>query len=162
MDAPAIGLVLLLALICTCIFFWREARDPSNTKLRTKAFASMVLILAMAIGLAVSFLKIIWPAPRTVSLMLLSDPLIIFPALFLGALLYRLRGTTPLLYGLIEIIVGTAVTSFASTSPTSDPVSKAVGIIGGIYIIVRGLDNIEKDLPLSMKSQWYRIFPKRS
>jgi len=39
--------------------------------------------------------------------------------------------------------------------------SKAVGILGGIYILVRGMDNIDKDLPQKWRRVWDCVFPKR-
>jgi hypothetical protein len=33
--------------------------------------------------------------------------------------------------------------------------------MAGIYIIVRGLDNISQDLPFRWRARWYRWFPKK-
>jgi hypothetical protein len=89
-----------------------------------------------------------------------------------GLFFYWLRCRFQLLYGLCEILVavvvihltflpaaivlGTGAVSFASLL-----MSKAVGIIGGIYILVRGMDNIDKDLPPKWRRVWDCVFPKR-
>jgi hypothetical protein len=39
-------------------------------------------------------------------------------------------------------------------------VSNAVGILAGIYILVRGMDNMDKDLPPNWRRTWDRLFPK--
>jgi len=36
--------------------------------------------------------------------------------------------------------------------------SKGVGALAGIYVMVRGLDNIEKGLPPKMRAKWVSTF----
>jgi hypothetical protein len=66
--------------------------------------------------------------------------------------LYRLRGIHPFWYGFIEIAVGLIVLIFtfvptthylASDSQTffERGVTKLIGVMAGVYIIIRGLDN---------------------
>jgi hypothetical protein len=35
---------------------------------------------------------------------------------------------------------------------------KAVGILAGIYVLVRGLDNMSRDLPVSWSAWWNQLF----
>jgi hypothetical protein len=51
---------------------------------------------------------------------------------------------------------------FAVTAPNQSLLPRGIGIFSGIYIIVRGLDNIDKGLPLKFRKRWDRCFPKRA
>jgi hypothetical protein len=75
---------------------------------------------------------------------------------FLAYVLYEMRGFAPKIYSQSEIIVGLAMCwlglhpSQSSPSPqasllSSDQLIKALAVIGGIYVIVRGLDNYHKE-----------------
>jgi hypothetical protein len=86
--------------------------------------------------------------------------------------LYRLRGIHPFWYGFIEIAVGLIVLIFTFVPTThylaSDSqtffewgVTKLIGVMAGVYIIIRGLDNMDRDLPASWRPVWDRIFPKQ-
>jgi uncharacterized membrane protein YgaE (UPF0421/DUF939 family) len=94
----------------------------------------------------------------------------------IGALIafgfYRLRGQHPFCYGCIDIAVGLIVLFFtfvplshyAVWTPQSlaeRGMAKLLGVAAGIYIIVRGLDNMERRLPRSWRRRWYTIFPKQ-
>jgi hypothetical protein len=91
----------------------------------------------------------------------------------LGLFFYRLRGTRPATYGCVEVAVGVLVLifTFIPTShalwvqaPTSveSGATKAIGVMAGIYIIVRGLDNIDRGLPRGWRPHWDRLFPKKN
>jgi hypothetical protein len=86
--------------------------------------------------------------------------------------LYKLRRTHLFRYGCIEIAVGLVVQFFAFVplkpsislnpqTPLDLGILTALGVLGGIYIIVRGLDNIEHDLPPTWRPRRDRWFPKR-
>ena len=85
---------------------------------------------------------------------------------------YRVRGTHPFWYGVGEIAVGSAALSTKFFPPysyllvhesslVSEFVSGAVAVIVGIYLLVRGLDNMDRDLPYSWRPVWVKLFPKR-
>ena len=60
-----------------------------------------------------------------------------------------------------EISIGIFSISLASVSqaPGGDSIGKILAILGGIYIIVRGLDNIDRALTDGeFKSKWDRLF----
>lgn len=88
---------------------------------------------------------------------------------------YWLRCRRQLVYGLVELGVGLAViflTLYPQTpnylSDEQVPpwwgwlLSKGVGITLGIYVMVRGLDNIGKGLPPKWRSKWEHIFYGRA
>jgi len=88
-----------------------------------------------------------------------------------GLFFYRLRGLHPFAYGVAEVLVATCVIFLTFYPPeeflTTDnysllgvELSRVVGIFAGIYIFVRGMDNMEKDLPRGWHRWWERRFPK--
>jgi len=87
-------------------------------------------------------------------------------AAIIGGFLYALRGRLRITYGILEIGVGmmSAMSSFisatGSTSTTVPTFTTAMGIavLGGIYIIVRGLDNIGKALEKTPYENTWRKF----
>ncbi len=63
--------------------------------------------------------------------------------------LFALRCWQRALYGLLEVIVGVLAVGNASPSAGRDPtnLTAALAVIAGVYIIIRGLDNIDQGLP---------------
>jgi len=87
-------------------------------------------------------------------------------AAIIGGLLYALRGRLRITYGILEVGVGmmSAMSSFTSatgsTSAAAPTFTTTMGIavLGGIYIIVRGLDNIGKALEKTPYENTWRKF----
>ena len=82
---------------------------------------------------------------------------------------YRLRCSYGFAYGIIELIAGTIAIILGEFPPytvltandTSAIGSQALHILtlmGGIYIIVRGMDNIDQNLPSRWRPAWQRVF----
>jgi hypothetical protein len=82
---------------------------------------------------------------------------------------YRIRCASRPLYGAIEIVAGLATIVLGEFPPyavlASDTTwslgSRAAHILtlmAGVYIVVRGLDNIAQDLPARWRPVWRRIF----
>jgi hypothetical protein len=90
-----------------------------------------------------------------------SHRMFIIPAIFIGIIFFRLRSKHPLLYGLIEIIVSVVTIWFSIVAQSDSFLSKSIGILGGIYIMVRGLTNIDDGLPSTLRPIWDRWFPKK-
>jgi hypothetical protein len=59
-----------------------------------------------------------------------------------GGLLYLARRYFRLYYGMFECCVGAATLWAAVSRPDVDRFALALGLMGGIYVIVRGLDNM--------------------
>ena len=82
---------------------------------------------------------------------------------------YRLRCRYGFAYGIIEVTAGTIAIMLSEFPPftvlTAGDVS-VVGsqalhiltLMGGIYIVVRGMDNIDQNLPSRWRPAWQRIF----
>jgi len=88
----------------------------------------------------------------------MTPRVVIFPAIGLSAFLYWLRGRLPLIYGTLEIFVGMLSLSIATQGQVTDLLTKLIGVFGGIYIIIRGLDNVDKGIP----GGWAKVFKKQS
>jgi hypothetical protein len=92
----------------------------------------------------------------------------------IGLLFYVVRCRCKLAYGLVELVVALAViivTFYPQTNylllEAKPPLwgwllSKSVGISAGIYVMVRGLDNIHKGLPSKWRGRWERVFYGRA
>lgn len=90
-----------------------------------------------------------------------SNPFSALTFIALGFLLNGLRTRLPFVYGTSEVFVGITAIWFSvrppSTSPLSDTgkgVAQLVTILGGVYIIVRGLDNMNKKVPSRLQPYW--------
>ena len=82
---------------------------------------------------------------------------------------YRIRCASRLLYGAVEIVAGIVTIVLGEFPPyavlTSDTTwtmgSRAahmLTLMAGVYLVVRGLDNIGQDLPDWLRPAWRRIF----
>jgi TctA family transporter len=91
---------------------------------------------------------------------LLSSRLLIILCIWNALVFYRLRGTHPRDYGILEVIFGTCSIVAVIFSSSHEIVGRLVGLFGGMYIIVRGLDNIDKDVPDRFRDIWRVVFPK--
>jgi hypothetical protein len=98
----------------------------------------------------------------------------IFVTVTIGLLFYVLRCRRQLAYGLIELGFALAVIVLTFYPQTNylllegGPswlgwlLSKSVGTSAGIYVMVRGLDNIDKGLSPKWRGKWERIFYGRA
>jgi hypothetical protein len=100
-------------------------------------------------------------------------PIIFFAAVAAAFVFYSVRCRKPFWYGAAEALVGLAViyivlypveTNYlllAAGEPGLSEVwlSKATGILAGVYVLVRGLDNMSRALPRRWAPWWNRLFP---
>lgn len=73
-------------------------------------------------------------------------------------------------YGVLEIVVAVLVVVFTFvpqtnylllSGPTFDLphfLSRAAGLSAGVYVFVRGMDNMAQDLPIGWRLIWLRLF----
>jgi hypothetical protein len=92
----------------------------------------------------------------------LSDPSTIVLAVLASLYLYWLRGQLPFLYGILEVILGVVTISLVSINARGDALARVLAILGGSYIIVRGMDNMDKGCPPPLRGFWDAVFPKRA
>ena len=87
-------------------------------------------------------------------LRILSAPATIFCALSLGLLLFWLREKRPFIYGVLEVFASAITITSAVIAVSGSLLAKMVGLLSGIYIMVRGLDNVRKGTPIRFRSLW--------
>lgn len=79
-----------------------------------------------------------------------------------GVLLYRLKRGNLLIYSVLEFFFAIATIYIAVISPTNSLITKSAVILGGIYVLVRALDNLGNKLPQTVKILWNNWFPSKS
>jgi hypothetical protein len=94
--------------------------------------------------------------------------LYILLSIFMAGVFYSIRCQCRFLYGICEVLLGLAAISLTIIPPYTLIVAnlsdlgsyflKGTVIIGSIYIIVRGLDNIDNDLPPILRGLWDYLF----
>jgi hypothetical protein len=112
------------------------------------------------LGAALAFMaNVIWEFRAPVVRVITAYGILALVAIA-GAGLYALRGRYRLVYGVAETAVGylTAVRLvFPTTNIHSIGLVQGIGLLGGLYIIVRGLDNVAKGLEnTAYKGLWRR------
>jgi len=85
--------------------------------------------------------------------------------LLLGVALFWVRGRFPIVYGSTEVFVGiiAAINAFTRVDFSTVPdAGVVIQILGGIYIIVRGLDNMGKGVKgTALEPRWNGWFAQR-
>lgn len=99
-----------------------------------------------------------------------SDLVWIFGTITAALVLYGVRCRALFWYGLFEIVTSLVIMyvtfipqkSFVllnqGTSKVRNYLLTGIGILTGIYIFVRGMDNLDKALPVAWRNSWDRIF----
>jgi len=119
-----------------------------------------IFLLQFLIGALVALLIATAAFNVVLSTMPIWGAVILLPAC--GILLYLARSRRRLLYGFAEFFIG-FITAINVLVPTSfnyaalQPLAY-LQVLGGLYIMVRGLDNIARALPRRIEPYWRRIF----
>jgi hypothetical protein len=92
---------------------------------------------------------------------LMSKNSLIVLCILAGVILFSIRTNYPFAYGVGELVIGIAsiyhilsTPEGGSTSTEGSSLAKIVAIFAGIYIIVRGLDNMDKSVPTTLAERW--------
>ncbi|NUB25110.1 hypothetical protein [Azospirillum brasilense] len=131
--------------------------STNNSPHYMDAARDRVIVVAMMITIVMSIISI-----RLISLWILnnlhdvffsftvSQKYFVFAAVLIGFFLYGVRARFPMFYGVMEIYFGAfSITIATPTTVSAESISstRALAILGGMYIIVRGLDNIHRGAP---------------
>jgi hypothetical protein len=81
------------------------------------------------------------------------------PATLISVVVYWCRGFIPKLCGLAEISIGVVAISYATHTP--DPTARMLSLASGMYVIVRGFDNVRQGLAPEPRARWLQWFPDR-
>jgi hypothetical protein len=85
----------------------------------------------------------------------LSEPVFVMIGVILAMAMYLIRKHKPFVYGMSEVTIGIAAVFLATRSPISaDVLTKLLGILGGVYIMIRGFDNASKQVPPKFVPYW--------
>jgi hypothetical protein len=101
--------------------------------------------------------------------------IIFFASIAAGLVFYSIRCRKPFWYGTAEAVVGLAVIYIVLYPVETNDLllvagepglkevwlSKAIGLLAGVYVMVRGLDNMSRDLPPPWMPWWDRLFPRK-
>jgi hypothetical protein len=108
---------------------------------------SSITLIASMWGLA-AFSSFLWNAtPQTPQIAfekLTTEPLTIVIGVAAGISFFTLRCRYPIAYGLTEIFVAILSIFYSTTPAVVSGTGRFFALLGGIYIFVRGLDNIDK------------------
>lgn len=83
-------------------------------------------------------------------------------------ILFRIRSSHRFLYGFIEFNIGIVAIwaalhagqfTMSLNQSAGILLSKAITILSGVYVIIRGLDNMSNKLPVSLHPAWDTFFP---
>lgn len=127
--------------------------SPSLPKLRR---VSRMFFRLAATGIVIGFFSAV---TQSIYVLFHNPPLlfvilkmrILAPVWFtIGLLFFCLKRFKPIAYGSFELLVGASSIIFAISKYSEDVQAEVISLLGGIYIIVRGCDNIDRGL----KPEW--------
>lgn len=75
-----------------------------------------------------------------------------------GTLLYDLRKSSLVAYGLLEMFVALFTVGIAFYTPNQPITARLIGWLGGIYIFVRGISNLGEGIPEELRDSWNARF----
>ena len=164
----ASGVLFEVAIVGTIVIGGAIYIQAMKTKSRDlESLLVAVSVITVVVGAFISIAVLMplfaheWPRfPAGVTSYLMS-PWVFFWSVCTGVGLYRIRGSAPLVYGLLEVLVALLSLAFASIVRHPDLIQWAVPFVAGTYFLIRGLDNIDRALPSSLRDRWEVIFPKR-
>jgi hypothetical protein len=125
-----------------------------------KSFLQGFFIAAMFMVILVLSVSLLFIYPSVV-IIIKKIPLSMVILVFGGSyLLYLFRMKRRIFYGASEIVIGIITIFFViNSSSENNSISDILKICGGFYIIIRGLENVEKSIVSpDIKQMWERIF----
>lgn len=122
----------------------KEIQSKYATLANGLALFSVIISLVAVILQAYNFLL----SPQELVLLAFqASPYLVTPlGILLAAILFACRGYLPKFYGTLEIIVGMLTVNATVDALTIDKIPTLLPFMGGIYVIIRGLDNVAKAL----------------
>lgn len=163
---PMVNSIIFAAFVtCLC---W-IAFITNHLNLRPK-IQTAVIVLCVVVGVLGTLFSVSQffdfprqiPNANDVAQLISSGPHSLVWGLVIAVLLYRFRGIRPVLYGILEILAGLLSMFVAITNINGDSLATFVTFVGGMYVIIRGLDNIDRGLQSRyFREYWGILFPKR-
>jgi hypothetical protein len=140
---------------------------PLSPLARFSAIVGMAIITAAAFGGMLAGLHALSDIGRdpTETFKELSafyySPFFVVVPVLIALTLFRLRGSAPLPYGLLEVLVGLGTLAVLAAQKDANLLQHALALTGGTYVLIRGMDNIERGLPPRHRARWQEFFPKK-
>jgi hypothetical protein len=159
-----IWVIMLMALISIVLFIVapRLAQRFLGIKYEPITYGGIFLILVFFAGGGLFQAVIMFDDTSVNASTFLSDPSTIVLAVAASLYLYWFRGQMPFLYGILEVLIGIVTIFLACINAKADVLARSLAILGGGYIIVRGMDNMDKGCPSRLRKYWDATFPKQA
>ena len=156
--------VVWVFICCALVFQCLLSFTPTIVGKRPDPITIETIVLLLIIFAGGAILAAFYdPANSSLSAQrVLSDPSTFFLAIMLSIYFYWLRGRAPLVYGTFEVAIGVLTIALVLFTANSDVLARLLGVLGGSYIIVRGLDNMDRGCTKRMRKFWDAVFPKRA
>ena len=132
------------------------SRFPARTKQFTLTAAELLEVLMDNIRVLITHMANVW----------------VLITIGVGFFFYGLRCRLRLCYGVLELMVAFIIIYLTfhplriNLADLEPPLwdwllSKSVGFLAGVYVMIRALDNIEKGLPPHLRASWHRVFYRK-
>jgi hypothetical protein len=120
--------------------------------------ALLILISGIIFGVGISGFILIF----TIGAIRTGNPYVSVVFVAFGVILYGARTRFPFWYGIVEVIAGVSGIIYSIiiagvASAPSNVTQLLLSVLGGMYVMVRGLDNMNKAIPEILKPAWRMI-----
>jgi hypothetical protein len=166
------GFLFFLTLILEKLSEWERLSKERRRRLEDSKFASAILFF-FSIPVSVTALIL----THTEQIYAAVSSYWSFPPLVVAGIgLFCFRCRAPFWYGVIEVMASWVMIWIAIVTPTGPAPSimsqtssfgipllaKSITLLAGVYVSVRGLDNIDKDPPIRFGRLWGKVFRKKT
>jgi hypothetical protein len=139
-------------------YLWPLFSSEASAKRMTLRFVRVSTLLPLAfLATVFGFLPLL---RAVLDFSLHNFPLVADQSMItIGVLLYAMRCRKQLMYGVTECLVGVMAAVYVANNLKPEDPSQWFSFLAGLYIIVRGADNIQKSLKgTKYEVLWNRIF----
>jgi peptidoglycan/LPS O-acetylase OafA/YrhL len=141
----------------------RQLRYPHQKRWSIAAVGLSILAVLCAASTIIVTLTDLDPTKPLVDRVSIDVLPMMTSALFIGFLLYWFRRSDRALYGIAEIGFGAMTAGYAAWSPDPSVLPRVLALGAAVYIVVRGLDNIDAGkLAGSKTGQWLTDIESRN
>lgn len=133
--------------------FWGVRAFSEAERSRLRPYTHSVAAAAALLGILISAIEI-FDDLKDPTITTLMSPEAFWWAAAAAICLYWLRSIAATVYGSLEIGVGLMGLGIAANTPALTPPGQLFALMAAIYVIVRGLDNIDRGLAPSAQQKW--------
>ncbi|HWW12415.1 MAG TPA: hypothetical protein VN018_07855 [Brevundimonas sp.] len=151
MVFETLGSAAMIATILVEVFAARHA-DSAGPR-RARPYVHSLTLIFVSIFFVVTLIEV-YDRIRDPAATAIMSPQSFWWAIASAVFLYWVRGVLPFLYGVFEIVVGVFAIGVASSAPALSVLGQFIALAAGVYIIIRGLDNIDRSLVPALQRKW--------